>query len=121
MCRVCLKRPEIPDERYGRCEVCAKVGRIAFRFRLAPGRARVVLAVKAGELSPRALRSRWREPLHAYAGRLAVQPKLGLHEVELVTTRDHLDSVRVASDLGGKDDEVLAALRHAADRTEASW
>src|SRR5438309_291629 len=31
MCRVCLKRPEIPEERYGRCEACAKAGRIATR------------------------------------------------------------------------------------------
>jgi hypothetical protein len=121
MCRVCLKRPEIPDERYGRCELCAKAGRIAFRFRLAPGRAGDVYTIKAGELSPRALRNRWREPLQAFTGRLAVRPELGLHEVELVTSRDHLHSVRVASDLGGKDAEVLTALRRAADRTDASW
>ena len=50
MCRVCNKRPEIPDERYGRCEQCAKAGRNAFRFRLFPARSGAGLAVKAGEL-----------------------------------------------------------------------
>jgi hypothetical protein len=121
MCRVCLKRPEIPDERYGRCEACARSGRIAFRFRLGPGRRGAVFAVKAGELSPRALRQRWREPLAAFGGHPSVRPHLGLHEVELVTAKDRVESVRVAPDLGGKDVEVLAALRDAADRTEASW
>ena len=48
MCRVCMKRPEIPDERYGRCEQCAKAGRNAFRFRLFPARGGVGFTVKAG-------------------------------------------------------------------------
>ena len=121
MCRVCLKRPEIPEERYGRCEACAKAGRIAFRFRLGPGRGGAALAVKAGELSPRALRQRWREPLAAFGGHPSVRPHLGLHELELVTAGARLESVRVAPDLGGMDLEVLSALRLAADRTDASW
>ena len=121
MCRVCLKRPEIPDERYGRCESCAKNGRIAFRFRLGPGRSGDGLVVRAGELSPRALRQKWREPLAAYAGHAAARPHLGLHEIELVTARDRLESVRVAQDLGARADEALAALRTAAERTDAAW
>ena len=121
MCRVCLKRPEISDERYGRCESCARAGRIAFRFRLGPGRAGAVYAVKAGELSPRALRHRWREPLAAFNGRPSVRSHLSLHELELVTARDRLESVRIAPDLAGKEVEVLAAVRQAAERSDASW
>ena len=91
MCRVCLKRPEIPDERYGRCESCAKNGRIALRFRLGPRRDGTGLVVRAGELSPRALRQKWREPLAAFAGHPAAKPHLGLHELEMVTARDRLE------------------------------
>ncbi|MBV8195089.1 MAG: hypothetical protein JOY80_06120 [Candidatus Dormibacteraeota bacterium] len=120
MCRVCLKRPDIPDERYGRCEQCAKAGRIAFRLRLGPGRG-TVFAVKAGELSPRALRERWRAKLLAFGGRPQVRQHLGLHELELITAKDRLESIRVAPDLAGHDDEVMAALRAAADRSDASW
>jgi hypothetical protein len=120
VCRVCLKRPEISDERYGRCEQCAKAGRIAFRFRLGPARTGGY-AVKAGELSPRALRQRWREPLIAFAGKPTVRPHLGLHELELVTAKDRLESLRVAQDLAGRDEEVVAALREAAERTDAGW
>src|ERR1700694_3427936 len=86
MCRICLKRPEIPDERYGRCEACAKSGRIAYRFRVGPARSGG-LAIKAGELSPRALRQKWKDPLAAYNALPAVKPHLGLHEVELLTAR----------------------------------
>src|ERR671922_259941 len=86
MCRVCLKRPEIPEERYGRCEACARAGRIAYRFRLGPGRGGG-LSVRAGELSPRALRDKMRTQLGAYAGQPAARPHLGLHEVELVVAR----------------------------------
>jgi hypothetical protein len=121
MCRVCLKRPEIPDERYGRCESCAKNGRIAFRFRLGPGRSGEGLVVRAGELSPRALRQKWREPLASYTGHAAAKPNLGLHEMELVTARDKLESIRVAPDLGARADEAVAALRTAAERTDAAW
>lgn len=120
MCRVCLKRPEIPDERYGRCEQCAKAARIALRFRLAAGRGGG-FAVKAGELSPRALRQKWREPLLAFAGRPAVRPHLGLHEIELVTAKDRLESIRMAPDLGGHEGEVVTALREAAERSDAGW
>ena len=121
MCRVCLKRPEIPDERYGRCESCAKNGRIALRFRLGPLRSGEGLVVRAGELSPRALRQKWREPLAAYSGHATAKSHLGLHEIELVTARDRLESVRVASDLGSRADEALAALRAASERTDAAW
>ena len=120
MCRVCMKRPEIPDERYGRCEQCAKAGRIAFRLRLGPGRGGGY-SVKAGELSPRALRQKWREPIAAFKGHATARQHLGLHEVELVTAKDRVESIRVAPDLAGKDGEVLAALHDAAERTEASW
>lgn len=120
MCRVCLKRPEIPDERYGRCEQCAKSGRIAIRFRLAQGRTGGY-TVKAGELSPRALRQKWREPILAFGGHPAVRPHLGLHEIELVTAKERLESMRMAPDLGGHEPEVLAALKQAAERSDASW
>ena len=120
MCRVCLKRPEIPDERYGRCEQCARSGRVALRFRLAALRAGGY-TVKAGELSPRALRQKWRQPILAYGGRPAMRPHLGLHEVELVTAKDRLESVRMAPDLAGHEAEVVAALRDAAERSDASW
>jgi hypothetical protein len=121
MCRVCLKRPEIPDERYGRCESCAKNGRIALRFRLGPRRDGTGLVVRAGELSPRALRQKWREPLAAFTGHPAAKPHLGLHEIEIVTARERLESIRLAPDLGARDQEALAALRAAAERSDAAW
>jgi hypothetical protein len=121
MCRVCLKRPEVPDERYGRCESCAKNGRVAFRFRLGPGRSGDGLVVRAGELSPRALRQKWREPLSAFNGHAAVKPHLGLHEMELVTARERLESIRVAPDLAGHAEKAVAALRVAAERTDGAW
>ena len=121
VCRVCLKRPEIPDERYGRCESCAANGRIAFRFRLGPRRDGTGLVVRAGELSPHALRQKWRDPLLSYSGRPAEKPRLGLHEIELVTARDRLESVRLAHDLGPRADEAVAALRAAAERTDTAW
>src|SRR5439155_20194423 len=121
MCRICLKRPEVPEERHGRCEACAKAGRIAIRFRVGPARGRAGLAVKAGELSPRALRQKWLRPLTAFPGRPSAKPHLGLHEVELITARDRLEGIRVAPDLAGHDSEVMAALRAAAERTDAAW
>jgi hypothetical protein len=121
VCRVCLKRPEIPDERYGRCESCAKNGRVALRFRLGPRRDGTGLVVRAGELSPHALRQRWREPLAAFTGRPTTRSHLGLHEVELVTARDRLESIRLAPDLGGRGEAALAAMRTAAERSDAAW
>jgi hypothetical protein len=120
MCRVCMKRPEIPEERYGRCEQCAKAGRNAFRFRLFPARTGGY-SVKAGELSPHALRQRWRAPLAAYGGHLTTKTNLGLHELEMVTAKDRVESLRIAPDLAGHDAEVLAALRGAAERTDTAW
>ena len=121
MCRVCLKRPEVPDERYGRCESCARSGRIAYRFRMGPSRDGTGLVVKAGELSPRALRQKWREPLLAYAGHPASKPQLGLHDVEMVVAKEKLESLRTAPDLAAREPEVIAALRAAAERTDAAW
>ena len=121
MCRVCLKRPEIPDERYGRCETCAKAGRIAFRFRLGPSRTGTGLVVRAGELSPRALREKLRTQLGNYSGQPAARPHLGLHEVEVVVAKDRLETIRVASDLRERATDVVDALRAAAERTETAW
>src|SRR5207244_6069004 len=100
MCRICLKRPEVPEERYGRCEACAKSGRIAIRFRLGPARGGG-LAVKAGELSPRALRQKWLRPLTAFQGHASAKPHLSLHEVELITARERRAGVRVGPALAG--------------------
>lgn len=121
MCRVCLKRPEIPDERYGRCEACAKAGRVPVRFRLGPARGGTGLAVRAGELSPRAMRQKLHEQLGKYAGQPGVKTHLGLHEVELILAKDRLETVRLAPDLKDRGAEVVAALKAAAERTEAAW
>jgi hypothetical protein len=121
MCRVCLKRPEIPDERHGRCEQCAKAGRVVYRLRLGPSRTGSGYAVKAGELAPRLLRQRFREQLEGYKGQPAVKPHLGLHEIELVAAKDRLESVRIAADLKDHAPEAVAALRTAAERTDAAW
>ena len=43
----------------------------------------------------------------------APRPTSGLHELELVTARDRLESIRVAPDLATRADEALAALRAA--------
>ncbi|MFN2569741.1 MAG: hypothetical protein ABR564_09105 [Candidatus Dormibacteria bacterium] len=118
---MCLKRPEIPDERHGRCEACARGGRVAMRFRLGPARGGTGLAVRAGELSPRALRQRWREPLIAFKGRASAKGHLGLHELEVVVTRDRVESVRLAPDLADRADEAMSGLRAAAERTDAAW
>lgn len=121
MCRVCQRRPEIPDERYGRCEACAKAGRMALRFRLAPGPGGSGLRVAAGETSPRALRQKWLAPLRAYSGQPAARPHLGLHEVEMVVAREKLETIRVAPDLAPQAAAAVDALRAAAERTDASW
>jgi hypothetical protein len=121
MCRVCQRRPEIPDERYGRCEACVKAGRMALRFRLAPGPGGAGLRVTAGEVSPRALRQKWLPQLRSYTAQPAARPHLGLHEVEMVVARDRLETIRVASDLAGQVAAALEALRQAAERTDSSW
>lgn len=120
MCRVCHKRPEIPDERHGRCEPCARSGRVAVRLRLA-ARPAGGYAVKAGELSPRALRTKLHAQLPSFSGRPAVKAHLQLHDVELVLAKDRLEAVRIAAALGGHEDEVMTALRTAVDRTDAAW
>lgn len=120
MCRICLKRPEIPDERHGRCEACAKAGRIAVRLRMAPLRAGGYV-VKAGELSPRALRAKVHGQLGGFGGKPGVKGHLQLHDVELVLARDRLETVRIAPALGGHEDEVMAALSAAAERSDAAW
>ena len=121
MCRICLKRPEIPDERYGRCEPCAKAGRVPVRFRLGPARGGAGLAVRAGELSPRAMRNKLHDQLAKFGGQPSVKPHLGLHEVELILAKDRLESVRVAPDLKDRPADTMDALRAAAERTEATW
>jgi hypothetical protein len=121
MCRVCHKRPEIPDERNGRCEACVKAGRLALRFRLGPGAGGAGLRVKAGEIAPRLLKQKWAASLTAYSGQLMTRPHLGLHEMEMVVAKDHLETVRVAADLTGHEAEALQALRLAAERSDASW
>jgi hypothetical protein len=120
MCRVCLKRPEIPDERYGRCEPCARAGRIVYRFRVLP-RPTGELVIKAGELSPRATRQKLHAQLAGFKGKPSVKPHLTLHDVEVVLAKDRLESVRISGALAGKEDAVMAALAVAADRTEAAW
>ena len=121
MCRVCLKRPEIPDERYGRCEACAKNQRIALRFRVGPGRDGKGIFIKAGELTPQALKSKWRTQLGSYQGTPQVKNHLGLHELELVVAKDRIETIRIAPNLGGHEEEVVSALRLAAERSEANW
>lgn len=121
MCRVCQKRPEIPEERYGRCEACAKAGRMALRFRVTPAPGGAGLRVTAGEVSPRALRQKWLSQLLAYASQPAARPHLGLHEVEIVVARDRLETIRIARDLAGQAPAVVQALRQAAERTDAAW
>jgi hypothetical protein len=120
MCRVCQKRPEIPDERHGRCEPCARAGRVAVRLRLAPGRGGGYV-VKAGELSPRALRARLHGQLAGFGGRPVVKPYLQLHDLELVLAKDRLEAVRIAPSIAGHEDDAMGALRAAAERTEAAW
>jgi hypothetical protein len=39
----------------------------------------------------------------------------------MVTARDRLESIRLAPDLGARDQEALAALRAAAERSDAAW
>jgi hypothetical protein len=117
-----MKRPEIPDERYGRCEACAKAGRVPVRFRLGPARGGAPgLTVRAGEMSPRALRSKLHDQLSGYSGQPSTKPHLGLHEVELILAKDRLETVRVAPDLKERTADVVTALRAAAERTEAAW
>jgi hypothetical protein len=119
MCKVCQKRPEVPDERYGRCEACAKAGRVAYRFRLAPRGAELV--VKAGELSPRALKQKWAAALEKHSQAPAAKTHLGLHEAEMIVAKDRLETVRVANDLAARADDVMTALRQAATRADAAW
>src|ERR1035441_679152 len=121
MCRVCQKRPEIPDEKSGRCEVCVKAGRMALRFRLAPGPGGVGLRVKAGEVAARALRQKWLAQLQAYASQVAARPHLGLHEAEMIVAKDHLETIRVAPEFAAQAAAAVQALRDAAERTDASW
>ncbi len=119
MCRVCLKRPEIPDEPHGRCETCAKAGRRAYSFRLTPTTGG--FRVSAGELSPRALRQHVGAALEGFAGRPAVKTHLVATQCDLVVAGKRLESVRIAPGLATKAEQVLAALREAATKTEAAW
>ncbi len=119
MCRVCLKRPEIPDEPHGRCEACAKAGRRAYSFRLTPTSSG--FRVSAGELSPRALREHVGAALQSFSGRPSVKSHLVATQCDLVVAGKRLESVRISPGLGPKAEQVLTALREAATRTEAAW
>jgi len=72
-------------------------------------------------MSPRALRSRLHEQMATYGGQPSTKPHLGLHEVELILAKDRLETVRVAPDLRERSADVIAALRAAAERTDAAW
>lgn len=93
---------------------------MAYRFRLGV-RPSGSLVVRAGELSPRALRQKLHSQLTGFSGKPSPKPHLTLHDVEVVLAKDRLESIRVAPALAGKDTEVVDALRAAAERTEASW
>ncbi len=122
MCRVCLKRPEMPEDRFGRCETCAKSGRTVYRFRIGPARTDPhAIIVKAGELSPRAMREKLRVPRSAFSGHPSQKGHLGLHEVEVVLAKERLETVRVSADLAQRGDDVMEALKLAAERTEGAW
>jgi len=121
MCRVCLKRPEIPDERYGRCESCAKNGRIAFRFRVATDGTGAIRSIKSGELSPHALHQKWHEALAKYSNTPPTKPHLGLHELEMVVAKDRLETIRIAPNLAGHEAEVVGALLAASERSDNAW
>ncbi len=98
-----------------------KAQRIALRFRLGPDATGHGLIVKAGELSPRALKQKWHDTLASFAGTPTVKPHLGLHEVEIVTTKDRIDTIRISQDLAGHLDDVLPLLRTASERTDGAW
>ena len=121
MCRVCLKRPEVPDERYGRCESCAKNGRIVYRFRVATDREGAIRMIKTGEISPHALHQKWRTQLAEYKNTPPTKPHLGLHEIEMVVAKDRLETIRIEPNLAGKETEVIEALRAAAERSDIAW
>ncbi|HUY96014.1 MAG TPA: hypothetical protein VMW47_00015 [Verrucomicrobiae bacterium] len=119
MCRVCLKRPEIPEERYGRCEACAKAGRVPVRLQIRtlpePWR------VRAGELSPRALRERAGAGLAAFSGQPSPKGHLVHNQCELILVGSRVEQIRAAPGLARFPEQLLAALREAAGRSDASW
>jgi len=119
MCRVCLKRAEMPDEPHGRCEACARAGRRAYQFRLRP--TAVGFQVGAGELSPRALRAQAGEGLTGYTAKPSVKLHLVATQCELVMAGKRLESIRVSPGLASRTEAVLDALRLASQRTEAAW
>ena len=119
MCRVCLRRPEIPDEPHGRCESCLKAGRRAYSFRLTPTTSG--FRVSAGELSPRALRDHVGAALQGFAGKPAVKPHLVATQCDLVVAGKRLESIRIGPGLATRGDQVVEALRQAAARTDAAW
>jgi hypothetical protein len=116
-CRVCLKRPEIPDDRFDRCEPCAKAGRAVYKFRLGPLQGK--FAIKAGELSPHGFHEKLAKPLTAFTGNPSVKPHLLLHEVELVLAKDKLEVVRISKDL--ETQPVMEVLRASMGRNENAW
>ena len=119
MCRVCLKRPEVPGDPFGRCEACARAGRRVYQFRLRAGASG--WAIAAGELSPRALRDRALSGLAGLSTRPAAKGHLNGNTCELVMAGPRVESVRVSPALAAHGDEVVAALRAGASRTDAAW
>jgi len=119
MCRVCLRRPEIPDEPHGRCEACAKAGRRAYQFRLRPTASG--FQISAGEMSPRALRDNAASALQSFSGIPTSRPHLTSTTCELVMAGKRLESIRVSPGLASKTEAVLQALRQGALRSEAAW
>ncbi|MDA8331612.1 MAG: hypothetical protein M0027_10510 [Candidatus Dormibacteraeota bacterium] len=119
MCRVCLKRPEVPDEPHGRCEACAKAGRRVYQFRLRPSSSG--FQISAGELSPRALREHVGKALAEFNSKPAVKQHLVATQCELVVAKNRVESVRISPGLVSRADDVLSALRAGAQRTDPAW
>lgn len=119
MCRVCLRRPEIPDEPHGRCESCARAGRRVYQFRLRP--TSTGFQISAGELSPRALREHAGAALQGFSGSPSSKPHLTSTTCELVMAGKRLESIRVSPGLASKTEAVVLALRQGAVRSEATW
>jgi len=67
------------------------------------------------------MREKLRVPLSTFAGHPSQKGHLGLHEIEVVLAKERLETVRVSADLAERAEDVLAALKLAAERTEAAW
>ncbi len=119
MCRVCQRRPEVPGEPHGRCDACARAGRRAYLFRLRP--TSIGLQIVAGELSPRALHQALVGELEQFHGEPSTRPHLLGTSCDLVVAGKRLETIRVSPGLASRKDQVVAALRAGALRTDAAW